>query len=170
VVPFSVLLERPQGTRVLDPSGVVKGWAADRAAQHLRQLDDTDFALSAGGDITCRTLDPSAPPWRIGIEDPHEPTRLVAVVPVRSGGVATSGSVHRGNHVIDARTGRSPIGIASVTVVAATLTAADIDATSAYAMGLAASDWLRGRPGRVALVVTADGRVEMFESAQPSRA
>ena len=63
---------------MLDPSGVVKGWAAERAATRLADLPDTDYCLSAGGDITCRTLDPDAPPWRVGIEDPHDPTRLVA--------------------------------------------------------------------------------------------
>ena len=57
---------------VLDPSGVVKGWAAERAAIALAALPDTDFCLSAGGDITCRTGDPAAAPWRIGIEDPRD--------------------------------------------------------------------------------------------------
>ena len=82
---------------VLDPSGVVKGWAAERAAAHLAALPDTDFCLSAGGDITCRTLDPSDRPWRIGVEGPHDPGRLVAVVPVHTGAVATSGTAHRCN-------------------------------------------------------------------------
>ena len=80
----------------LDPSGVVKGWAAERAAAHLLALPDTDFCLSAGGDVTCRTLDPAARPWRIGIEDPHDTGRLVAVVPVHTGAVATSGTARRG--------------------------------------------------------------------------
>jgi FAD:protein FMN transferase len=59
--------------------------------------------------------------------------------------------------VVDGRTGRPPIGIASVTVVAASLTDADIDATAAYAMGADAARWLSGRPGRTGLVVWADG-------------
>jgi thiamine biosynthesis lipoprotein len=142
---------------VFDPSGVVKGWAVERAAAALRELPDTDFCLSAGGDLTCRTLDPDGPGWRIGIEDPRDPRRVVAVVPVRTGAVATSGAAHRGQHVVDGRTGRPPIGIASVTVVAASLTDADIDATAAYAMGADAARWLSGRPGRTGLVVWADG-------------
>ena len=44
--------------------------------------------------------------------------------------MATSGGAHRGAHVVDARTGRPPSGIASVTVVAASLTDADIDMVS----------------------------------------
>ncbi|PRY41482.1 FAD:protein FMN transferase [Umezawaea tangerina] len=140
----------------LDPSGVVKGWAAERAAVHLEALQDTDFCLSAGGDLLCRTLDPDADPWRIGIEDPHDPTRLVAVVPVFTGAVATSGAAHRGQHVVDARTGRPPTAVASVTVVTASLTWADIDATTAYALDRDAASWLSGQPGRRGLVVWSD--------------
>jgi thiamine biosynthesis lipoprotein len=91
---------------VLDPSGVVKGWAAERAAVALAALPDTDFCLSAGGDITCRTRDPAAAPWRIGIEDPRDPTRIVAVVPIRTGAVATSGTATA------ARTSSTPAPVA----------------------------------------------------------
>lgn len=154
---FSVHRPGPDGSITFDPSGVVKGWAAERAVAPLRALADTDFCLSAGGDLVCRTVDPDAPPWRIGIEDPRDPQRLIAVVPVGNGAVATSGSAHRGQHVVDARTGRPPSGIASVTVVADSLTAADIDATAAYALGADAASWLAARRGRSGLVVWADG-------------
>jgi thiamine biosynthesis lipoprotein len=154
---FSIRLPGPDGSLALDPSGVVKGWAVERAAEPLRALPGTDFCLSAGGDMTCRTLDPASPPWRIGIEDPADPTRVLAVVPVFTGAVATSGTAHRGEHLVDARTGRPPSGVASVTVVAASLTWADIDATAAYAQGEDAVRWLETRPGRSGLVVWADG-------------
>ena len=154
---FSVYRPGPDGVVVLDPSGVVKGWAAERAAEPLRALPGTGFCLSAGGDIVCRTEDPDAVPWRIGIENPRDPSLLVAVVPVVDGAVATSGSAHRGQHVVDARTGRPPAGIASVTVLAASLTEADIDATAAYAQGADAATWLGSRLGRTGLVVWADG-------------
>jgi thiamine biosynthesis lipoprotein len=160
---FSIRLPRPDGAVVLDPSGVVKGWAVERAAGGLRALPDTDFCLSAGGDMTCRTLDPRASPWRIGIEDPADPRRIRAVVPVFTGAVATSGTAHRGSHLVDARTGRQPVGVASVTVVAACLTWADIDATAAYAQGPEAARWLETRPGRSGLVVWGDGTLTAVE-------
>ena len=154
---FSVRRPDGEGRRVLDPSGVVKGWAAERAAAALHELDGTDFCLSAGGDLTCRTLDPAGPPWRIGVEHPADPSRVIAVVPVFTGAVATSGTAHRGAHLVDARTGRPPTGVVSVTVVAASLTWADIDATAAYAQGPEAARWLETRPGRSGLVVWDDG-------------
>jgi FAD:protein FMN transferase len=145
------------GLVVLDPSGVVKGWAVERAAARLANLPDTDFCLSAGGDMTCRTLDPGAAPWRIGVENPFRLDQIAAVIPVFTGAVATSGIARRGHHIIDGRTGRPPLGVASVTVTAASLTAADIDATAAFALGPDAASWLRTRPGRTALVIWQDG-------------
>lgn len=138
-----------------DPSGVVKGWAVERAAAALATLDETDFCLAAGGDMVCRAT--RELPWRIGIEDPHDPTRILAVVPVTDGAVATSGTAHRGAHLIDARTGHPPRAVAQVTVIASSLTWADVDATAAFALGERAATWLGQRHGRTGLVVWTDG-------------
>jgi thiamine biosynthesis lipoprotein len=160
---FSIVLSDGDGNRRLDPSGVVKGWAAERASQFLAELDDTDFCLSAGGDIVCHTADTDGLPWRIGIEHPHNPKSLIAVVPVRSGAVATSGSAHRGQHIVDARTGQPVEGVASVTVIGRSLTWADIDATAAYAHGPLAAAWLQARPDRIALVVWPDATTTLID-------
>ena len=121
-------------TGVLDPSGVVKGWAVERAAAALRDLDDTDFCLSAGGDMVVHVADPDRPDWRVGIEDATDPTRVRAVVPLRSGAVATSGLAHRGAHVVDARTGVAPTRARVGHRLGPDLTWADIEATTALAM------------------------------------
>jgi thiamine biosynthesis lipoprotein len=160
---FDVRRPGPDGGIVLDPSGVVKGWAVEQAARALTDLADTDFCLSAGGDMTCRTVDPDGRPWRIGVEDPADPRRLLAVVPVFTGAVATSGTAHRGQHLVDARTGLPPAGVASVTVIAGSLTWADVDATAAYAQGRDAARWLETRPGRSGLVVWDDGTTTTVE-------
>jgi thiamine biosynthesis lipoprotein len=159
---FDVRRVGADGVPVLDTDGVVKGWAVQRASVFLTELPDTDFCLSAGGDMVCHVADPERAAWRIGIEDPHDARNLVATVDVRHGAVATSGIAHRGSHIVDARTGAAPAGLASVTVLADDLTTADIDATAAYAMGPDALPWLRGRPGRRGVVVRADGSREVF--------
>jgi thiamine biosynthesis lipoprotein len=154
---FSINLPLPDGRRRLDPSGVVKGWAVQRAAGFLDALDETDYCLSAGGDLVCHTADPVRPGWRIGIENPHDTMSLIAVVPIRSGAVATSGTAHRGHHLVDPRTGQHPNGVASATVIADSLSWADMDATAAYVQGRHAIRWLETRPIRSALIVWADG-------------
>ena len=156
---FDVCLPDADGVRRLDPSGVVKGWAVDRAVAPLLELAGTDVCLSAGGDMVCHVADPAGEAWTIGIEHPLDPTRLVVTVPVRRGAVATSGSAHRGAHVVDARTGRAQDALASVTVIGADLTSVDVDATAALALGVDGPTWLRSR-WRTGLVVWADGRVE----------
>ncbi len=143
---------------------MVKGWAVQRASAHLRALPDTDFCLSAGGDMVCHVADDSRSRWRVGIEDPHDPQQLLATVEVRRGAVATSGTAHRGEHIIDPRTGGTPRAVASVTVLADDLTWADIDATAAYAMGADALAWLRTRPGRRGVVVWRDGGSDVFDT------
>lgn len=167
---FDVRRPGPDGRLVLDPSGVVKGWAVERAALALESLPETDFCLSAGGDMVCRTRLATTPPWRIGIEDPFSPRGVVAVVPVSNGAVATSGLAHRGGHIVDARTGNTPTAVASVTVVAADLVGADIDATAAFALGADSLDWLRGRQDRQGLVVWADGSRQLFGPGAPAEA
>jgi thiamine biosynthesis lipoprotein len=154
---FAVWRRRPDGSLLLDTDGAVKGWAVERASVPLRKLPDTDFCLSAGGDMLCRTADPDGPAWQIGIEDPFDTSRVLAVVPVVNGAVATSGTAHRGQHLVDARTGQAPTGLASVTVIADSLTRADIDATAAYVQGRGAEAWLATRPGRIGFIVRADG-------------
>ena len=163
---FDVRRRGGDGELHLDPSGVVKGWAVERAARPLRHLAETDFCLSAGGDMVCVT-GPESAPWRVGIEDPGDPARVVAVVPVRNGAVATSGLVHRGAHITDARTGRVPTEVASVSVIADDLIRADLDATAAFALDDEGVGWLRER-GSTAVVVWADGRREVVgERARP---
>lgn len=152
---FSAWRPDSGGAPALDPSAVVKGWAVERASAALRGLPGTDFCLSAGGDMICRAA--HGPPWRVGIEHPHDASRLLAVVPVTDAAVATSGTAHRGAHLVDARTGRPPAGVAQVSVIAASLTWADVDATAAYALGEQAASWLGRRVGRTGLVVRADG-------------
>jgi thiamine biosynthesis lipoprotein len=153
---FSIHLPAADGRRRLDPSGVVKGWAVQRAAQLLDGLPDTDYCLSAGGDMVCHTAAADRPDWRIGIEHPHHLSTLIAVVPIRSGALATSAATHRGQHLLDARTGRPANGVASVTVVGTSLTWVDIDATAAYAHGADAARWLSTRPGRTGLIIWPD--------------
>jgi thiamine biosynthesis lipoprotein len=161
---FDVRHRDPHGNLVLDPSGVVKGWAVQRAARAFDPLPDTDFCLSAGGDMVCRVTDPDRPAWQIGIEDPHTSNRIVAVIPIRHGAVATSALTHRGAHIIDARTGQAPTGVASVTVIADDLTWADIDATAAFAHGHHALRWLTTRPARQGLVIWDNGTPEIYHT------
>ncbi len=142
---------------VLDPSGIVKAWAASRAAEQLTCLR-VDHYLNAGGDVLLRSLS-EARPWRIGIEHPENPQGLLAVVQAASGAVATSGRSHRGGHITDPATGEPAIGIAQATVLGPSLIWADVLATAVVAGGVERVDRKQWPPGHEFLLVTDLGEV-----------
>ncbi len=64
----------------LDPSGVVKGWSIERAAELLESHGHTDFTINAGGDIAVRGEAAPNQPWRIGIRHPDSIGQLADVL------------------------------------------------------------------------------------------
>lgn len=139
----------------LDPAGIVKGWAAQRAAQHLDGIG-SGWYLCAGGDILLQSPDPGMT-WRVGIEDPFRPSQLLTALTVPGGAVATSGSAHRGRHVLTPSTGLPPTAIAQATVYGPSLLWADIYATALVASDTATPRWSM-TPGYDCLLVGSDGK------------
>lgn len=154
---FTALRPLPGGGHRLDPTGLVKGWAVERAAAPLRDLG-VDWYVNAGGDIAAHVSD-DRPAWRVGVEDPHDRGQVLAIVAVRDGGVATSGSAARGSHIWDPRTGAPVDRLASVTVAGPTLLWADVLATAVFVEGHTAAAWA-ARDGYEVVVVHHDGRAE----------
>jgi thiamine biosynthesis lipoprotein len=146
-----------RATGALDPSGIVKGWAAARAARALDGLG-LDYYLNAGGDVLLRSKRPDTP-WRIGIEHPDDPSGLLAVVELPVGGVATSGQAHRGSHICNPATGRPARGVTQATVVGPSLVWADVLATAVVAGELENLNRSGWPPGHEVLLVTDEGAV-----------
>src|SRR5207253_10619412 len=84
---------------VYDPSGIVKGWAIYRAAELLKQKGFENFCVEAGGDIPAEGKNSEGDTWRGGIRNPFKMDEIVKVVGVSGGGVATSGTSIRGQHI-----------------------------------------------------------------------
>jgi thiamine biosynthesis lipoprotein len=141
-----------RATGRLDPSALVKGWAAQRAADLLDAGGLTEYCLNAGGDVIARGRD-----WRVGIQHPHDRAAVAARVLARDLAVATSGAYERGAH-IRARHG-APSGVLSVTVTGPDLGTADAYSTAAFAMGAAGPRWTLGLDGYEAMTILADGTV-----------
>jgi thiamine biosynthesis lipoprotein len=143
----------------LDPSGFVKGWAVDGAAERLVGAGAESFCINAGGDIVARGRPEPGRLWRVGIRHPAELDRLAAVVAVEDLAVATSGEYERGAHIVDPHTGAPPGGLLSVTVVGPDLATADAYATAAFAMGADGPAWTATLDGYDAMCVTTDHRM-----------
>jgi FAD:protein FMN transferase len=138
----------------LDPSGLVKGWAVDRAAELLEAAGVREYVVNAGGDMRLRGV------WRVGIQHPLELRAIAAVVEAEDLALATSGEYERGAHVVDPHTDSPSTGLLSVTISGPDLATADAYATAAFAMGAAvAPHWVARLRGYGALLILADERV-----------
>ena len=137
----------------LDPSGLVKGWAADRAAEILEDAGARNFAIYAGGDVIVRGRPSAEDRWHVGIRHPHRADRVAAVVEADDLAIATSGAYARGDHVLDPHTGLPPSGLLSVTITGPELATADAYATAAFAMGARGPAWTAQLDGYEAMSI-----------------
>jgi thiamine biosynthesis lipoprotein len=153
----------------LDPTGYVKGWAAQRALTALASSGMTGAMVNAAGDIASFGGPEPATQFRIGIVDPFARGQLACVVEL-AGALATSGNYERGNHLIDPRTGRPATCVASASVSGPDLGLADALATAVAVAGEAALDTISALDDYEALIITLDGNwrwTEGFPFASP---
>jgi thiamine biosynthesis lipoprotein len=144
------------GPGSVDPSGLVKGWAVQGAGRLLERAGARNYAINAGGDVLLRGHPDGHSAWRIGIQHPRLRDQVAMVLSLTGAGVATSGAYERGEHIVDPRTGRAPVGLLSVTIVGPDLATADAHATTAYAMGPDGAGWCAELAGYDAVVIGSD--------------
>ncbi len=123
---------------IYDPSGIVKGWAINNAAEILRQNGFMNFYVDAGGDVQTAGKNSRGQDWRVGIRNPFKQNEIVKVLSVTDRGVATSGTYIRGEHIYNPKPNALQVtDIVSLTVIGPDIYEADRFATAAFAMGRA---------------------------------
>jgi thiamine biosynthesis lipoprotein len=128
---------------MIDPSGIVKGWAIYNAAILLQNLGYQNFYVDAGGDIQTLGKSEHGETWRVGICNPFNIREIVKVISVSNCGVATSGTYARGQHIYDPTSGTETLDdVLSITVIGSNIYEADRFATAAFAMGKAGIDFI----------------------------
>jgi len=136
-----------------DPSGLVKTWAAAKAANELIDGGVTDFALNAGGDILLSPQVSAGLPMRMGISKPKsiasDEAGVLTVIDLNDTeyrAMATSGTAERGDHIWNPKAGVTTWAneLLQVSVVAKDLVTADVLATAAFAAGDQALSFLAG--------------------------
>lgn len=161
---------RHRADGVVDPSGFVKGWAVERAADRLEAAGACNFSIAAGGDVLTRGEPLPGTAWRVGVRHPDEEERLATVLEIHRGAVATSGLYERGDHIVDPRSGKTPRDLVSLTVVGPDLGWADAYATAAFAMGVPGVAWVEAHPGYGAVGITATAELLWSAAAAVRRA
>ncbi len=105
--------------------GGMKGYLADRVKDLLRKRGINDAIIAVAGDIWVLGHREDGKPWRIGVQHPREPDKILAVLDLSDRYVSTSGDYERFvirekkryHHIIDPRTGRPSTGVISATLI-----------------------------------------------------
>jgi thiamine biosynthesis lipoprotein len=140
----------------VDPTGYVKGWAAERALDTLRKSDVAAAVVNAAGDIASFGGPAPGAPFRFAVIDPFDRSRLACVVE-HTGAVATSGTYERGQHLFDPHSRRAVTAAASATVTGPELGTADALSTALAVGGHEVLDRIDGLDGFEALMIGHDG-------------
>ena len=159
----------PAGAAI-DLGGIGKGYAADMVTEELLGLGAAGALVNIGGDIAVRGDSPTpSGSWVLGIEDPLTAPGHTAIVSIRSGGIATSGTTVRrwstssgetAHHLIDPRTARpAATCLLTATVIASDAATAESFATAAMMKDGRSAIQLLDLVGLAGLAVADDGTV-----------
>lgn len=146
---------------LIDPSGIVKGWAIQNAAQILKERGFQHFYIDAGGDIQLAGSN-QGKLWRIGIRNPFNRQENVKVLALTERGIATSGTAIRGQHIYNPYQRDTPLlDIVSLTVIGPTIYEADRFATAAFAMGREGIHFIERLDGFEGYMIDAQARATL---------
>lgn len=142
---------------VLDPSGLVKGYAISEASKRLIKKGYKNFYIEIGGDIDIHGLK-NGQKWKVGVRDPRDTTTSKGVLHLTNVGIATSGTYERGMHIYDPIKKKLANEVSSLTVIGPDVYEADRFATAAYAMGKKGIDFLDTIEGVEGYMIARDGK------------
>jgi FAD:protein FMN transferase len=142
----------------VDPTGLVKGWAAERALDEFKAAGLPGAMVNAGGDIAVYGEPETGQSWRLGVRHPLAPDRLLLVAEISGrGAIATSGTYERGEHLLNPKTGRPATKLLSATVIGLDLAYADALATAVFVSDGELLERVGELRGYHAVVVDRDG-------------
>jgi thiamine biosynthesis lipoprotein len=121
--------------------GIAKGYIVDRASGILLKHRIDNHLINAGGDIKAMGVRADGRPWTVVIQDPMKNNNYPDWIYLTDAAVATSGNYENYfdrdkifHHIVNPKTGRSPLLNVSASVIAPTAMEADILATSLMVM------------------------------------
>jgi len=161
----------------IDLGGIAKGHAVDRCIKLLQSLGIKQALVTAGGDSRMIGDRWAGRPWNIGVRDPRDEHKLVAVIPLENVAVSTSGDYQRFfvedgvryHHIINPASGDSARGMHSATLIGPDATTTDALSTSVFVLGVEQGLALVNRlPGIDAILVDAGGRLHYSDGLLPA--
>jgi len=115
---------RKQGM-VIDLGGIAKGYAIDRVTEILKKRGIQNAMVNAGGQIKVTGHNEQGGVWKIGVQHPRDPSKLITVLPLAQGSFSTSGDyehffIYKGqmyHHEMDPKKGKPTREMISATVI-----------------------------------------------------
>ena len=150
----------------IDLGGLVKEYAADCAAQLMREAGVKHGLIELAGDVVAIGVQTSGAPWSVGIRDPQQDSSILAVH-LTDSAMATSGNYarvikHEGRaygHLLDPRSGLPVEGPTSVTVIdTRCLTAGAVSTVACLKPEGDAEQWLN-QAGLPWLIINTDNAI-----------
>ncbi|MDD2864291.1 MAG: FAD:protein FMN transferase [Methylococcales bacterium] len=140
-----------QAEMELDFGGIVKEYAADRAATLCVNAGISHGIVNLGGDIKIIGSHPDKKPWRVGIQHPRDKTKIWKTLTLKTGALASSGDYERClvidgvryGHILNPKTGYPVRQLAAVSVVADLCVVAGSAATIAMLKEKDGEKWLK---------------------------
>jgi len=146
-------------------NGIAQGYATDLALAAIKKHGIRHALLDAGEFAALGKPAPQRP-WTLGVRNPRDNARLAATLPLEGRSMATSGDYEMrfaadfsSHHIVDPATGRSPLELASVSVLAPSGMLADGLSTACFVMGTKKALALcEAMPGVDALLIAKSGQ------------
>ena len=159
----SIVFQDPGMGITLD--GIAKGYIVDKASECLLKQGISNHLINAGGDIRTMGSKSDKKPWTVAIQDPSKKKNYPDIIQMRDGAIATSGNYEiyfdqekMFHHIVDPKTGCSPVMSTSVSVLARMTMEADALSTSVFVMGPArGTAFINSLPHCECLVLARDG-------------
>ncbi|MFQ5455703.1 MAG: FAD:protein FMN transferase [Nitrospirota bacterium] len=159
---------KKKGMRI-DPGGIGKGYASDRAEKVLKEKNITSGIVAVAGDLKLFGSHPDGYSWRIGIRHPRR-DGLLGNIDMTDVAVSTSGDYERYfikdgiryHHILDPDTLRPARRCQSVTIIAKKGILADAMATGIFVLdpdkGMAL---IENMPDVEGIIVDKDGKIKI---------
>lgn len=171
----NIILDSVQSTIFLKSKGMKigfgalgEGYATDKCRDMMIAKGIKAGIINGSGDMSTWGKQPNGTPWKIGITNPFDPEKLLAVVPLEQQAVTTSGSYEkfvvfngkRYSHIINPATGYPATGLCSVTVFGPNAETANGLSTSLMVLGQKEGLLLlQKHPDYFCLMITDKGKV-----------
>jgi len=145
--------------------GIAVGFIVDRVSEMFLSRGIQNHLINASGDIRTRGAKEDGKPWAVAIQDPWKRKTYPDVVHLGDGAISTSGNYEiyydqekMFHHIVNPKTGHSPVAVTSGTIKANTCMEADALATALCVMSPSqGTEFVNSLPACESLVIGKDG-------------